>query len=730
MAQESFSVLILAAGKATRFKSEYSKLLHRVAGRPLGEYLLRAALSAGPEQAYMVVGPGAEKVRRTFARPGLTFCEQAEQLGTGHALMVARQELERCPSPVLVVLVGDAPLLHPETIIRLVEVHSNTRAAATVLTTLVENPTGYGRIIRASAALKDRGSSGRAVEADSHAQMRESTELQADAPVTAIIEEKVCSPEQKSIQEISSGILCFSRAKLLEHLGELTDHNAQREYLLTDMVQIFDRHGEKVAAFRVQDSVEVLGVNDRADLARIGKILRLRKAKQLMVDGVTIVDPEFTYIDDDVQIGHDSIIEPGVSIQGSTRMGNACYVQSHSSITDCVLGDRATVRQGSLVMNSQIAAGASVGPFAHVRDGSIIEQGARIGNFVEVKKSRVGQDSKALHLTYLGDSSVGAKVNIGAGTVTCNYDGERKYPTIIEEGSFIGSGTMLVAPVRVGKRSYVAAGSTITENVPPDSLAVGRAQQVNKEGWARERRMKSTQTGSQVREGSAASAPVSGGSSRGHGSIARPSPGDTLSGETLAGDASSEQTSFGLNPTEHAVGNPAAAAVSKGGTAAHHGLANQAKLMVEAISKAGPKAPPTSSDTAKPEQEKRPAAQPDPLVPGAVSVRQVGEAVVFDIKGRLTRADAASELREKIQEVVDTGRHHILINMQNVSFIDSAGIGELMAVAIQLAKVKGELKLSGLPPKVMHSIRASNLNRVLDIHPDEADALASFGQGS
>jgi bifunctional UDP-N-acetylglucosamine pyrophosphorylase / glucosamine-1-phosphate N-acetyltransferase len=486
MTEQAFSVLLLAAGKATRFKSEHSKLLHHVAGRPLGEYLVRTVLAAAPERAYLVIGHGAEGLRKAFARFGLTFIEQKEQLGTGHALMIAREEIERCPSPTLVVLVGDAPLLRSETIRALIETHSQLGAAATVLSTVVENPAGYGRIIRTRAPAGRRvagpGSRTAGTGHDRNALQEGSAAL-----IRAIVEEKVCTPAQKKIREISSGILCFSRLRLLERLGELTADNAQREYLLTDLVEIFNRHREKVAALPVADGLEVLGVNDRVDLARVGKILRLRKAESLMREGVTIVDPEVTYIDDDVQAGADTVIEPGVSLLGATRLGRACLIQSYSTLADSIVGDRVIVRHGSYVVNSQLADRVTVGPFAHIREGSLIEQGARIGNFVEVKKSRVGQGSKALHLTYLGDAVLEQKVNIGAGTITCNYDGEKKHTTVVEEGSFIGSGTMLVAPLRVGKNSYVAAGSTITDDVPAGSLALGRARQTNKEGWTAKR---------------------------------------------------------------------------------------------------------------------------------------------------------------------------------------------------------------------------------------------------
>jgi bifunctional UDP-N-acetylglucosamine pyrophosphorylase/glucosamine-1-phosphate N-acetyltransferase len=456
MSEQNFSILILAAGKATRFKSEHSKMLHRLAGPLLGEYIVRAAQGAEPDCLYMTIGHEREEVRKAFARPGLVFIEQDEQLGTGHAVMTARPELEKCASPTVVVLVGDAPLLRSETLLKLVEAHRQARAAATLLTTRLDNPTGYGRIVR---------SGGR---------------------VRAIVEEKVATPAQKRIHEINSGILCFSRTHLLNHLAELSRDNVQKEYLLTDLVEIFNRHRLKVAAFPVADSQEVLGVNDRVELAQIEKLLRRRKAEALMREGVTVVNPDVTYIDPDVEAGQDTVIEPGANLLGRTRLGIACHIQSYCTITDSALADHVTVRPCSVIANSEIASGVTLGPFAHLRDGAVIEENARIGNYVEVKKSRVGRGTKALHLTYLGDATLGENVNIGAATVTCNYDGEKKNPTFIEDGVFIGSGNMLVAPLRIGQGSYTAAGSAITEDVPPHSLAIARSRQITKAGWVKQ----------------------------------------------------------------------------------------------------------------------------------------------------------------------------------------------------------------------------------------------------
>ncbi len=458
MTQEGFSIVILGAGKATRFKSERPKLLHELAGRLLGEYVLRTATGAGADRIYLIIGHKAEEMRKAFTRPEVKFIEQKEQLGTGHALIVARPELERCPSNVVVVLVGDAPLLKPETVTKLVATHRKQHAACTIFTTREGNPTGYGRIVRGSGKR-----------------------------VRAIVEEKVASAAQKKIHEVNTGILCFSRRPLLAHLAELSQANAQKEFLLTDLVAIFYRHRLKVAAFE-GPADEAHGINDRAQLAEVEKMLRLRKARALMAEGVTLADPERTYIDEDVTIGPDTEVGVGVSLRGRTRLGSGCRLGPYSTLTDSILGDGVTVRQSCVITNSEVNSGAAVGPFAHLRDGAVLGTDVKVGNFVEVKKSTLGRGSKAQHLTYLGNATVGERTNIGAGTITCNYDGETKNPTVIEDEVFIGSGNMLVAPVRIGKGSYTAAGSTITKEVPPDSLAIARTPQVTKPGWASERK--------------------------------------------------------------------------------------------------------------------------------------------------------------------------------------------------------------------------------------------------
>jgi bifunctional UDP-N-acetylglucosamine pyrophosphorylase / glucosamine-1-phosphate N-acetyltransferase len=579
MADAGFSVVILAAGKATRFKSDYPKVLHRLAGAPLGEYAVRSALTARPEQAFMVVGHRAAEVRKAFVRRGLAFIEQREQLGTGHALIVARQKLKRAQSPNVVVLVADVPLLRPETIRSLVAAHAKSRAAATVLTALRADPHGYGRIIR------KKGSQ-----------------------VKAIVEEKLCTPAQKKIREINSGIICFAREKMLAALDELSKENAQGEYLLTDLVGIFNRRGGKVAAYEANDPREVFGINDRVELAEVEKILRRRKAEELMRDGVTIANPDATQIDAAVQAGRDTILEPGVSLLGQTKLGSGCLVRIGSVLEDTAVGDRVEIRPYSVVSGCKISSDVIIGPFARLREGAVIEQNARIGNFVEVKKSRVGPRTKAWHLTYLGDADLGADVNVGAGTVTCNYDGKNKHATQIEEGVFIGSGSMLVAPVKVGRGSYVAAGSTITESVPSESLAIGRAYQVNKEGWVRQK--------------------------------------------------------------------------------------NQ------------------------PEQKARRSFD--------VEIRQAGPVTILDVKGRVTLGAPADELNQIIRSVLSDGRRHLLVNLSQASYLDSAGIGVLASSLTTFRKAEGEFGLVSLPPKLLYLLEAAKLHHVFDIYRDEGAALSDL----
>ncbi len=450
----------MAAGKGTRLKSQLPKVLHEVGGKPLLEHVIRAAVRLVPaEDVYAIIGHEADRVRKETAHAGVKYVLQSEQRGTGHALMVARDALLGYDH--VIVLSGDAPMITPETIGRLRNFHLEEQAAMTLLSAELENPTGYGRVLRK----KPRS-----------------------AEVKAVVEEKSASPAQKKIREINSGFYVFSVKELYGSIGDLSTRNAHHEYYLTDMAEVLRKAGKRVVAWKTEDASEVLGGNTRAELAGIDEKMRLAKCRELMADGVTIFYPATCVIDADVKIGADSVIEPYVQLLGTTQIGSASRIRSYCVIRDTEIGDGVIVRPGCVMEESRVGSGAIMGPYSHLRPGSDIGEGAHVGNFVETKKIKLGKGSKANHLTYLGDAEIGAGVNVGAGTITCNYDGTGKYKTVIEDGAFIGSDTTLVAPVRVGRGSYIGAASCITEDVPEDALAVGRARQVVKEGWAREKR--------------------------------------------------------------------------------------------------------------------------------------------------------------------------------------------------------------------------------------------------
>jgi len=470
--KEPFAIAILAAGQGTRFKSKLAKVLHAAGGRPLIEHVVRAARELPAGALFVIVGYQAEAVTAAVkAIPGpmpgsgVQFIRQEGPLGTGHAVRCGHADLELA-APHLMVLSGDTPLLEASTLRRFLEFHMRSEAAASVMTADVQDPSGYGRVIR------DRSQRG------------------ADDSLTAIVEHKSASPKQLRIQEINTGIYCFQTRPLFAELERLAPDPITREYYLTDVIGLLHSRRLAVAAYKASDPAEVAGVNTRVELAEVDGVLRERKARALMLSGVTLLQPASILIDPDVEVGPDTVIEPGVSLLGRTRVGEGCRIGAHSVITDSELADGVIVKPSCVITESKIFEGASVGPFSQLRPESEIGPDARIGNFVEVKKSRIGRGAKAQHLTYLGDATVGEGSNIGAGTITCNYDGERKSPTVIEDHVFIGSGTELVAPVRVGKNAYVAAGSTITEDVPPDSLAIARARQVGKPGWVAERKKK------------------------------------------------------------------------------------------------------------------------------------------------------------------------------------------------------------------------------------------------
>jgi bifunctional UDP-N-acetylglucosamine pyrophosphorylase/glucosamine-1-phosphate N-acetyltransferase len=450
----------MMAGKGTRLKSKHPKVLHEVGGKPLLAHVIAAATRVVPaKDVYAIIGHEADRVREAGAHTGINFVLQKEQRGTGHALMMAREALTSYDQ--VIVLSGDAPLITPATIERLRDFHGSKKAAMTLLTAQLANPTGYGRVVRKGAKSAD---------------------------VQAIVEQKALSSSQQKIREINAGFYAFTVEPLLRHIDKLGTNNPHHEFYLTDMAAILGKAKERVVALEADDPYEVLGGNTRAELVDIDQRMRMAKCQQLMADGATVFYPQTCVIDSDVQIGADTVIEPFVQILGSTKIGSDCRIRSYSVIRNSEIADGVLLLPGCVVDDSKIAARAIVGPYSRLRPGSEIGEGAHVGNFVETKKMRLGKGSKANHLTYLGDAEIGEGVNIGAGTITCNYDGVNKYKTIIEDGVFIGSDTALVAPVKVGKGAYVGAGTCVTEDVPADSLAVGRARQVIKEGWARQKR--------------------------------------------------------------------------------------------------------------------------------------------------------------------------------------------------------------------------------------------------
>jgi bifunctional UDP-N-acetylglucosamine pyrophosphorylase / glucosamine-1-phosphate N-acetyltransferase len=460
-----FAIAILAAGKGTRLKSRRPKVLHEIAGKPLLAHVVAAASRVvSPQNIFAIIGHEADRVREALAFSGINFILQREQRGTGHAMMEARAALQSFET--VLVLSGDVPLIRAQTIKRVRDFHDSHHAAMTMLTAEPPDPTGYGRVFRKQI---------KGEESDE---------------VERIVEEKSLRGAEAGQREINSGIYAFATKPLYAHIGKLTTDNAHHEYYLTDMVTLLGKAGEKVLALPAADSSEVLGVNTRVELAELDAKLRDKKARELMLAGTTIFRPETCDIDADVEVGPDTVIEPFVQLIGKTKIGADCRIRSYSIISNCELGNGVIILPGCMLEDSVVRNRAQLGPYSHLRPGSDIGEGAHIGNFVETKKTRVGKGSKANHLTYLGDAEIGDGVNVGAGTITCNYDGVGKYPTTIEAGAFIGSDATLVAPIRIGKNAYIGAGSCITEDVPADALALGRGRQVTKEGWAAERRAK------------------------------------------------------------------------------------------------------------------------------------------------------------------------------------------------------------------------------------------------
>jgi len=453
-------VVILAAGKGTRMNSEMPKVLHRVAGRPMIEYVLSAADAVSATSKTVVIGHQAEALRRALeSRSDLAFVVQQPQLGTAHALLQT-EPLLKSARGLLILLSGDVPKLSRTTVKELVDRHASTGAALTVVTACVRDPKGYGRIVRSGQE------------------------------IARIVEDRDASSTESTIREINSGIYAFALDGLFEAVRGIAADNAQAEFYLPDLVKIFRAQNRRVESVTVQDADEVLGINSRSELAAMNRSMRNQKNAELMAAGVTLEDPATAYIDPDVTIGADTIIHPGVALEGTTTIGSGCEIHSGVRIVNSRIGNRATIFNHCVLVGARVADEAQIGPFAHLRKDADVRERARLGNFVELKNTVLGSESKAMHLTYLGDARIGERVNVGAGTITCNYDGEKKRPTTIEDGAFVGSDSQLVAPVTIGRNAYIGSGTTVRENVPADALAVSAGKQRNIEGWVTERKKK------------------------------------------------------------------------------------------------------------------------------------------------------------------------------------------------------------------------------------------------
>jgi bifunctional UDP-N-acetylglucosamine pyrophosphorylase/glucosamine-1-phosphate N-acetyltransferase len=455
-----FAIAIMAAGKGTRLKSKRPKVLHEIGGRALLLHVIAAAKTVVPaDRIYCIIGHEAERVRTAVASTGVKFVLQAEQRGTGHALQMVKAHFALSgaePPQHLLVLSGDVPLITPETIASICETHLHEQAAMTILTALPKDPTGYGRVLRP---------------------------VEGQPEVTAIVEQKSLKPHQLAAPEINSGIYCFETKALFSKLDSLSTNNAHGEFYLTDVAAMLVADRQRVVAVQADHIDQVLGANTIAEMMHLDAAMRMETAKRLMANGVTIFRPDTCVIDSEVTIGPDTVIEPYVQLLGATSIGAECRIRSYSVIQRSTLGDNVTVRNGCILEGAEVSNSAVLGPYSHLRPETFIGESAHIGNFVETKKVTVGKGSKANHLNYLGDAVIGAGVNIGAGAITCNYDGVNKHQTTIEDGVFIGSDSTLVAPLKIGEGAYVAAGSCITEDVPREALALGRSRQVTKPGW-------------------------------------------------------------------------------------------------------------------------------------------------------------------------------------------------------------------------------------------------------
>jgi len=455
---DSLCILVLAAGKGTRFKSHRVKVLHELMGKPMLSWILESVSGLDPEKVYVVVGCQKEEVKREINRKDVAFVHQAEQLGTAHAVLAAKDAIKTDLDKDILIINGDLPLLRAETLKALVGKHKREKNDLTFMSAEMENPTGFGRLIF-----------------DKEGKVK-------------IVEEREATPEQKKIKEANVGIYVFNAGALLKTLPAISNDNKKGEYYLTDAVEILSQKGSRVGVFQTESPEEIVGVNDRFELASAAGKLRLRKIKMLAEEGITFYDPESTWIGEDVKIGRDSVVYPSVVIEGKTVIGKECVLSPSVHIMDSHIGDGVKILSSTVIQESIIEDHVKVGPFAHLRPETVLKKGSKVGNFVEMKKTVFGEKSKAGHLSYLGDSIVGKEVNIGAGTITCNYDGKKKHRAVIEDGAFIGSGVELVAPVKIGKNAYIGAGSTITKDVPPYSLAVSRIPQKQRKDWVRKRR--------------------------------------------------------------------------------------------------------------------------------------------------------------------------------------------------------------------------------------------------
>ena len=468
----NFAIAIMAAGKGTRLKSKRPKVLHEISGSALLLHVIAAAKKIVPaDQIFCIIGHESDRVKAAVEHTGVKFVLQAEQRGTGHAMQMLKAffTLNEAPLPKhLLVLSGDVPLIRPETIAAVRDLHLAERAAMTILTAVPDDPTGYGRVLR----------------------------LKPNSPeVTAIIEQKSLSPDQLNTPEINSGIYCFETRALFSKLDALDTNNAHGEFYLTDVAAMLVADNERVVAIKADSVDEVLGANTIAEMMHLDAAMRLATARRLMASGVTIFRPETCIIDSEVQVAPDTVIEPYVQLLGNTRIGNDSRIRSYSVIQNSQLGDNVLVRNGCILDTAEVADNAVLGPYAHLRPESRIGEGAHVGNFVETKKTTLGKGSKANHLNYLGDTVIGEGVNIGAGAITCNYDGANKHLTTIGDGAFIGSDSTLVAPITIESGSYVAAASCITEDVPSGALALGRARQTTKPGWAAAKKARDAKKG-------------------------------------------------------------------------------------------------------------------------------------------------------------------------------------------------------------------------------------------